>query len=128
MLGRVVSGCGFRVEAFIEGTGLSKERNERELFWELFCKWKDEGDVTEEDYSEWMEMIEQYISVRTTGIMDANRRNYYGECAAYIAAYGEVCESRGVVGAKAEFMEKYKVKYSRRRAFHQELRNYGMWK
>ena len=73
-----------------------------------------------------MNMIERYISVRTAGIMDANRRNYYGECAAYIAAYGEVCESRGAIGAKADIMGEYKVKYSRRRAFHQELKNYGM--
>ena len=126
MLGRVVSGCGFQADKFLEGTYLSNGRNERELFWALFCQWKDETDITEDDYSEWMKMIERYISVRTAGIMDANRRNYYGECAAFIAAYGEVCESRGVNDAKAGIMEKYKVKYSRRRAFHQELRNYGM--
>ena len=118
MLRRVVSGCGFRTDTFFEGIVLCKGKNECELFWELFCKWKDESDISEEGYSEWMDMIERYISVRTAGIMDANHRNYYGECAAYIAAYGEVCESRGIVGAKADIMEKYKVKYSRRRAFH----------
>lgn len=128
MLGRVVSGCGFQTDKFFAGTCLNKERNERELFWELFSKWKDETDIAEDDYSEWMKMIERYISVRTAGIMDANHRNYYGECAAFIAAYGEVCESRGVVGAKADIMEKYRVKYSRRRAFHQELRSFGMRK
>lgn len=128
MLRRVVSRCGFRTDTFLEVTCLSKGRNECELFWELFCQWKEESEITKEDYSEWMNMIERYISMRTAGIMDANHRNYYGECAAYIAAYGEVCESRGVVGAKADIMEKYKVKYSRRRAFHQELRNYGMYK
>lgn len=128
MLGKVISGCGFRIDTFLVGTGLNNVRNECELFWELFCKWKEETSITEEDYPEWINMIERYISMRTAGIMDANRRNYYGECAAYIAAYGEVCESRGAVGAKAGIMEKYKVKYSRRRAFHEELRNYGMRK
>lgn len=128
MLGKVVSGCGFQADKFFEGTWLSKEKNELELFWEMFCKWNDESDITDKNYSQWMDMIEQYISMRTAGIMDANHRNYYGECAAYIAAYGEVCESRGIVGAKADIMDKYKVKYSRRRAFHQELRNYGMCK
>ena len=73
-----------------------------------------------------MKMIERYISKRTEAIMDTNRRNYYGECAAFIAAYGEVCESRGSYGAKTSIMEQYKTKYSRRRAFHQELREYGM--
>lgn len=42
-------------------------------------------DISEEDYAKWMKMMERYISMRTAGIMDANRRNYYGECAAYIA-------------------------------------------
>ena len=128
MLKKVISGCDFRTDMFLAGTGLDNITNESELFWDLFCKWKEETSVTEEEYSEWINMIERYISMRTDGIMDGNHRNYYGECAAYIAAYGEVCESRGVIGAQANIMEKYKVKYSRRRAFHQELRNYGMKK
>ena len=39
--------------------------------------------------------IEKLLEKRTAGIMEANRRNYYGECAAYIAALGEVKESLG---------------------------------
>ena len=35
------------------------------------------------------------ITMRVKGIMESNRRNYYGECAAFIAALGEVKESRG---------------------------------
>lgn len=128
MLRSVISGCDFRADEFFKGTCLSKERNEQEIFWELFCKWKGEAEISEDDYSEWMKMIEQYISMRTAGIMEANRRNYYGECAAFIAAYGEVCESRGAVAAKELIMGKYKSEYSRRRAFHQELRIYGMRK
>ena len=58
--------------------------------------------------------------------MDANRRTYYGECAAFIAALGEVKESRGLNRAKMQIMEQYKKEYSRKRAFHQELRYYGM--
>lgn len=96
------------------------------LFWELFCKWREVTDISEDKSNEWMKMLEKYISARTDGIMEANRRNYYGECVEFIAAYGEVCESRGIKGAKAKIIENYKVKYSRRRAFHQELRNYVM--
>ena len=36
--------------------------------------------------------------------MDANRRNYYGECAAYIAALGEVRESMGEMGIVVWFI------------------------
>ncbi len=34
--------------------------------------------------------------------MGANRRNYYGECAAYIAAIGEVKEKLGEKKCKAD--------------------------
>ena len=57
-----------------------------------------------------------------------NKRKYYGECAKYIAAFGEVNESLGRTGVKAQIMERYKVEYSRRRAFHDELRSFGMRK
>lgn len=126
MLERVVSACGFRLGQFLKGTGISMEKQEKEVFWELFCKWKTEIEISEQEQNEWIQMIEKFISIRTAGIMEANRRNYYGECAAFIAAYGEVCESRGVRGAKAAVMGKYKAVYSRRRAFHQELRDFGM--
>ena len=71
--------------------------------------------------------ITELLEMRTEGIMDANRRNYYGDCAAYIAALGEVRESMGEMGAKQRLMTSYKDKYSRRSAFREEMRNYG-WK
>ena len=71
--------------------------------------------------------ITTLLEKRTEGIMDANRRNYYGECAAYIAALGEVLESLGEKGAKQRLLTSYKDKYSRRSAFREEMRNYG-WK
>ena len=126
MLEIVISACDFQLEQFLKGTCVNVTGNKREVFWELFYQWKSEIDITENDYSTWMEMIEKYILLRTKGIMEGNHRAYYGECAALIAAYGEVRESRGVIGAKADVMEMYRLKYSRRRAFHQELRNFGM--
>lgn len=69
--------------------------------------------------------ITELLEKRTAGIMDANRRNYYGECAAYIAALGEVLESMGDMNAKQRLMTSYKDKYSRRSAFREELRRYG---
>ena len=97
-----------------------------EMFWSLFSKWKDSQMPSEEDAEDWLQFSEQLIAKRTAGIMEANRRNYYGECAAFIAALGEVNESRGLNQAKSLIMEQYKKEYSRRRAFHQELRYYGM--
>lgn len=72
-----------------------------------------------------VERITVLLEKRIAGIMDANRRNYYGECAAYIAALGEVQESMGEMGAKQKLMTAYKDKYFRRNAFRGEMRNYG---
>ncbi len=72
-----------------------------------------------------LKRIEGLIEKRTEGIMNANRRNYYGECAAFIAALGEVQESLGESGAKQRLMTSYKDKYPRRNAFRAEMRDYG---
>lgn len=69
--------------------------------------------------------IEGLIEKRSDGIMSENRRNYYGECASYIAALGEVKESLGEKGAKQRILTEYKNKYSRRTAFRAELKKYG---
>ena len=74
----------------------------------------------------WLEKISNWVALRVSAIMDANKRNYYDECAAFVAAYGEVLESRGKSGEKARIMQKYKKDYSRRRAFHEALRNFGL--
>ena len=76
MLKKVISGCDFNVDMFLAGTGLDNVTNEFDLLWDLFCKWKEETSVTEEEYSKWINMIERYISMRTDGIMDGNHRNY----------------------------------------------------
>lgn len=58
--------------------------------------------------------------------MENNRRNYYNECAAFIAALGEVKESLGERNGKSMLMNEYKTAYPRRRSFHEELRRFGM--
>lgn len=69
--------------------------------------------------------VTELLKKRTAAIMDASRRNYYGECAAYIAALGEVRESLGDAGAKQRLMTSYRDAYSRRSAFREEMRKYG---
>ena len=126
MLNRVVSACAFEVEEYGKGTEERYSETKQELFWKLFCQWKDNVQLPESKRIKWLNKIEQWIQFRVQGIMENNRRNYYGECASFIAAYGEVQESLGCVAAKSRIMGKYKSEYSRRRAFHQELRTYGM--
>ena len=76
----------FTSEDFYKGTGQTCAESNTELLWKIFCQWKQDIKISEEDRIRWMSQIEQLISQRTDGIMVANRRNYYDECAAFIAA------------------------------------------
>jgi len=97
-----------------------------EWFWKCFKRWKESVSISAEEQENCLQWIDGLITKRVDGIMYKNHRNYYGECAAYIAALGEVQESRGEIGGKQRTMARYKETYSRRSAFHGELRTYGM--
>lgn len=128
MLSMVSFDCRFKVDEYLKGTNVQDGADDKDMLWKLFCQWKRDVQVSDEQREAWLNKIEKWIALRVEGIMNGNHRDYYGECASYIAAFGEVQESMGRVGAKARIMEKYKNEYSRRRAFHQELRKYGMGK
>lgn len=128
MLNRGISACSFELEKYSKGTDESFSGNNSEEFWKMFCQWKKHVQLSESERKKWLERIDKWIALRVAGVMENNRRNYYGECAEYIAAFGEVQESLGVISAKARMLEKYKNEYPRRRSFHQELRTYGLRK
>lgn len=115
----------FSAEEYQKGVAGCGSTNGNDLFYEVFSKWKSMAQMEPEIRTGAMKKITGLLEKRTEGIMDANHRNYYGECAAYIAALGEVRESLGEKGAKQRLMTSYKDKYSRRSAFWGELRNYG---
>lgn len=125
---KIGSVSGINAEKFYQGTGRNKVKTDYELLSEIIAIWKNSSEISDKDIEKWLNKIDKLIADRVAGIMDNNHRNYYGECASYIAAFGEVQESFGIRNAKAIIMEKYKSEYSRRRAFHKELRAYGMKK
>ena len=126
MLNRVQNACGFTLEEYERGTIVTDNERKADYFLELFQNWKKDVVISDEDEVRWMNMIERLISLRTSGIMEANRRNYYHECAQFIAAFGEVKESRGETGAKQQFMRSYRDQYPRRRNFIADLKACGM--
>ena len=126
MLRKYVSSMGFTAEAYLNGTGRSTKEDDQTFFWECFRKWRTNISASEEEIEAILERLEKWTRMRVEGIMEKSHRNYYGECAAFVAALGEVRESRGELWAKAKVMEEYRSQYSRRTAFHQELRAYGM--
>lgn len=115
--------CDFSVKSYLNGTGIHLDKNDEELFWDLFCKWKKEVNISDETAAQWLKQIERFVSKKVSTIMEFNKRHHYEECAAYIAALGEVKESLGIQ-KKEDLMNSYKKKYSRRRTFLQELKNY----
>ena len=126
MCRKVVSAVDFDKEEYQRWTGRQNDLSSEEWFWECLKKWKENVEMSEAQRQDYLQWIEKLIKKRVDGIMEANRRNYYGECASYIAALGEVLESQGQQGAKQRILLDYKEMYSRRRAFHEELRKYGM--
>lgn len=126
MCRKVVSSVGFEKEDYEHGISRHIPEESQEWFWKCFCHWKDRVSITEEEKQQYREWVEGLVTKRLNGIMEGNYRKYYGECAGYIAALGEVRESRGENGDKQNAMAEYKALYSRRTAFHKELRAFGM--
>lgn len=127
MMGIAKDAANFSAEEYGKGIYGFNGANEKDLFCKLFLQWKSIVPMEPDVRTCAIKKITSLLAKRTEGIMNANRRNYYGECAAYIAALGEVQESLGDIGAKQRIMTLYKDKYSRRSAFRAELRTYG-WK
>ena len=115
----------FSAEEYRKGTCGLEGMDENELFCQLFFKWKSMVQMDSHIRNRAVKRITALLEKRTAGIMDANRRNYYGECAAFIAALGEVRESMGQMGEKQRLMTSYKDAYPRRNAFRAEMRAYG---
>lgn len=113
----------FSAEEYRKGIRGLEEISEDTLFCQLFSEWKSIVPMDSDVRERAIKRITVLLEKRTEGIMDANRRNYYGECAAYIAALGEVRESMGEAGAKQRLMTSYKGKYPRRSAFREEMRS-----
>ena len=62
---------------------------------------------------------------RTDAIMKGNHRKYYEECAAYIAAIGEVKAAFGEPDAKQKDLSEYAASYPRCTAFKGALQSFG---
>lgn len=126
MLRRIVAAAGFDKSEYEKGTlRLIEESNEG---WFLTCwnRWKRTVPLSREQREALLGWAEGLVTKRVQGIMEGNHRNYYGECAAYIAALGEAREAGGEPNGKQATMAKYMEAYNRRSAFRQEMRGYGM--
>lgn len=125
MLSWTASSCTSKVNNITEIV-LSQHHDAKELFWTRFNRWKKEVSISERICNKWLQWIGSLLEKRIKVIMEEQHRVYYRECAEFIAAYGEVKESRGEENARVLLMEKYKNKYHRFRNFRKELRDLGL--
>lgn len=125
MLDNTVSALGFTTDIYEMGILCKANIDSKTLFWSCFCKWRRQTPMPEALQERILKQIEAWLWLRVKGIMDANRRNYYGECAAFIAALGETLEFRGETGGKQRLMQSFRSEWPRRHAFRDELRKFG---
>ncbi|MDF1618412.1 hypothetical protein [Petrocella sp. FN5] len=125
MLESVKSYLDFSSKRYEAGIHNKTGKSDNELLMECILKWKETISIDDVYAEKVISKLEKILEKRVTGIMEANRRNYYGECAAFIAALGEVKESRGKHNEKQRYMDGFRKEYPRRSAFKTELERYG---
>lgn len=126
MLRRIVAAAGFDKSEYEKGTLRFIEESNEGWFLTCWNHWKRTVPLSREQREALLGWAEGLVTKRVQGIMEGNHRNYYGECAAYIAALGEARESGGEPNGKQAIMAKYMEAYNRRSAFRQVMRGYGM--
>ena len=126
MCKNITSTFSFDSEKYSEGLVRKAALDSGQQFMECLNHWKQSQVFSSDEQNKIIKKLEKWIEGRIEGIMEANRRNYYWECAAFIAALGEVKESIGQQNGKAQLLEAYGNAYPRRRAFQEELRRFGM--
>lgn len=126
MLRRIVAAVGFDKSEYEKGTLRFIEESNEGWFLTCWNRWKRTVPLSQEQREALLGWAEGLVTKRVQGIMEGNHRNYYGECAAYIAALGEAREAGGEPNGKQAIMAKYMEAYNRRSAFRQVMRGYGM--
>ena len=95
-------------------------------FYQIIKDWQKNIPMSEDIQRKALDRIEKLVEQRTDGIVGNKINSHYSECAAFIAAFGEVKESWNE-GSKQNIMDVYGKRYPRHSAFRRELQSFG-WK
>ena len=87
-------------------------------------RWKEHHPVTPLLREAALERLEPLLSYRTEAIVRNGRRNYYRECARWLAALGMIQEANGAWNAQNAIIDRYEARYPRHSAFRRELESY----
>ena len=94
------------------------------MLWDCLQKCRSHTPLPDRESA--LDILQKHCAQYTANVMQYNLRNDYATCAAYAAVIGEITESEGRISSKNDYLLNWKQQYSRRTAYHRELRNYGM--
>lgn len=100
---------------------LGRDYLDEEKMSGTFTLWRQKYQMSEEEKEKYFPWIKEELTRRIASIVENSYRKSYHKAALLVGTLGEVLESRGEKDAKLSLMAFYKKKYSRRRAFREEL-------
>ena len=122
----IISKSHFDVDCYQKAINRIYFYDNKGLFMSCFNHWKEFIHLSKQQEEKYLNKIEIYISQSAEYIMKSKYRDDYNQCAAIIAAFGEVKESRGFINGKQLVMNEYGKKYHHVSALVKELKLFGM--
>ena len=114
----------FQAKEYVKGLGISEISDNTDMLWDCLQKCRSHTPLPDRESA--LDILQKHCAQYTANVMQYNLRNDYATCAAYAAVIGEIMESEGRISSKNDYLLNWKQQYSRRTAYHRELRNYGM--
>ena len=94
---------------------------EKEEFFNLFLKWREKQNITDEQYKKYIMWLEEEADKRVEAVVGGGYRKSYYKAAILVVSLGETLESNGCINGKMLTIEKYRKLHSKKRAFKSEL-------
>ncbi len=114
----------FHAEDYKHGLDSVTETDSIKLLWDCLRQCRAHMTLPEREIA--LEILQKHFAGYTAYVMEQNKRYQYEECAALAAVIGEILEADGRISSKNVYLLECKALYTRRIAYHRELRAYGM--
>ena len=115
----------FTAESYKRGLCATEGTDDDALFIKLFRQTTDRTPLSQEQQEAILGKIGSLIDMRVKAIVSQQKRNQYEESAAFLAAWGEVFESRGKPDGKQCILTIYRDQFPRHNAFTAALKRFG---
>ncbi|MBO5320008.1 MAG: hypothetical protein J6B01_09425 [Ruminococcus sp.] len=114
----------FHAEDYKRGLDSVTETDSTKLLWDCLRQCRAHMPLPEREAA--LEILQKHFTGYTAYVMDNNKRYQYTECAALASVIGEILEAEGRITSKNAYLLECKALYTRRIAYHRELRSFGM--